>query len=324
MELLLERGVDVNLANVRGGTCLHLAAFKGHLRMVEVLLARDANVNARTTSNQNTPLHRAASNQHWEICRLLVRSGADPTLTNRAGRVAFVDVAAEVNVASPTAQVSEAHVQEGEQEKANQERGKEEKHDEECALKTVPLQSESLAEETAITQEPCTATKDVREEGAVEGADERADEDSVVAMTKQQVQPEEAEADKCEEHREEGSARASAVDEEDAPTSTSTSAIQRGRSALQRERRNSILREKNMESKGSLVSEVASFFHLLVFFLLSPLLSQCFFLLSSSSFFFLLLSLFCFLSSTTTATTTFLPSSSSSFFFFLCSLDRML
>jgi len=64
-------------------TPLHHAAYNGHKEIVELLIANDADVNAKEIARQ-TPLHVAAYNGHKEIVELLIDAGADvnakPTL----------------------------------------------------------------------------------------------------------------------------------------------------------------------------------------------------------------------------------------------------
>jgi len=229
MQLLLERGADVNMANVRGGTCLHLAAFKGHFRMVELLIEQGADVNARTTSNQNTPLHRATATQQWGICRLLVRNGADPTLTNNAGRIAFVD----------QGQVDEAEI-----------------------LLGLAAQEKSTGDETgqavaeshvAERKKPVEQTPPVADSTTASGeaADSR---DAAVAEEPAPVSRSESSAAELTKEESDGVQTESTASASSSSSSSSSSAIQRGRSALQRQRRNSIRRTNDMDSQGSLKS----------------------------------------------------------------------
>src|SRR5919204_1849627 len=63
--LLSESSASVNTYSPDGWTPLHLAAFFGHQKIAELLIAYDADVTARSKNeNGNTPLHAAlAANQ---------------------------------------------------------------------------------------------------------------------------------------------------------------------------------------------------------------------------------------------------------------------
>ncbi len=83
LDLLIANGADVNL-NARAGTPLHLAA-RGRAQvddekcaeMVEKLLAKGADVNAKNPQAGRTPLHIAARRGRRKAAELLVAAGAD-------------------------------------------------------------------------------------------------------------------------------------------------------------------------------------------------------------------------------------------------------
>jgi ankyrin repeat protein len=69
-----------------GWTPLHLAAYFGHGKIVELLLSHNANVTARSTnSNGNTPLHAALAGNHKFVAALLLGHGADIDAADAGG-----------------------------------------------------------------------------------------------------------------------------------------------------------------------------------------------------------------------------------------------
>ncbi|XP_010910014.1 phytochrome-interacting ankyrin-repeat protein 1 isoform X1 [Elaeis guineensis] len=78
---LLDEGMDVNVTawgpKAQGATPLHLAAQGGHLRVMDELLERGANIDARTKGACGwTPLHNAAKERNKEAIKFLIESGA--------------------------------------------------------------------------------------------------------------------------------------------------------------------------------------------------------------------------------------------------------
>ena len=95
VELLLARGAEVrssshNLLNVQP---LHSAVAGQHLEIARLLLEAGADANARQGENF-TPLHGAAQNGQIEMIQLLLVHGADPRAANDEGKTAF-DIAHE-------------------------------------------------------------------------------------------------------------------------------------------------------------------------------------------------------------------------------------
>ena len=91
---LVGRGFAVNARGATGFTPLHCAANgwftneASYVAVVKVLLAHEANVNARTHQNQ-TPLHRAAGWGHPRILEALLSAGADPNARDDDGKSAL-------------------------------------------------------------------------------------------------------------------------------------------------------------------------------------------------------------------------------------------
>jgi uncharacterized protein len=84
--LLAEGGAETNAYSGDGWTPLHLAAFFGHTKIAEMLLAHQADVAARSrNANGNTPLHAALAGNHKFVAGVLVGGGADVNAPDAAG-----------------------------------------------------------------------------------------------------------------------------------------------------------------------------------------------------------------------------------------------
>jgi putative CocE/NonD family hydrolase len=77
VQALLARGADVNAKNKYGATALSFAADKGHLEVIKVLAQHGADVNARDTFYKSSPLDWAVMHSRAEIVRALLASGAE-------------------------------------------------------------------------------------------------------------------------------------------------------------------------------------------------------------------------------------------------------
>eukprot|EP00118_Oscarella_pearsei_P003104 m.12968 g.12968 ORF g.12968 m.12968 type:complete len:2147 (+) comp24414_c0_seq2:49-6489(+) len=78
-KILLNNGADVNASPVPSSkdTALTIAADKGHVRFVELLLTRKAHVDARNKKGASS-LWLACNGGHWEVVQALVKTGAEP------------------------------------------------------------------------------------------------------------------------------------------------------------------------------------------------------------------------------------------------------
>ncbi|KAJ6122429.1 hypothetical protein N7512_004894 [Penicillium capsulatum] len=78
LELLLNRGTDVNFRGHYYGCALQAAARFGHLECVRLLLDTNANANLEAGVH-GLPLNAAFIGQHYQVADLLIARGADPT-----------------------------------------------------------------------------------------------------------------------------------------------------------------------------------------------------------------------------------------------------
>ena len=85
IELLLARGADVNAADSTGAAPLHFAAAMGKPAIVQALLAKGANLSARDLGNR-TPLEMARVYEQAEIIDFILRAAA-PDIRDEHGRV---------------------------------------------------------------------------------------------------------------------------------------------------------------------------------------------------------------------------------------------
>ena len=81
VQLLLEKGADINHVDENQDSCLALSVAAGHVAVVELLLTKSASINHRNAFT-NTPLITASFQNNLQIVRLLVDNGADVNLHN--------------------------------------------------------------------------------------------------------------------------------------------------------------------------------------------------------------------------------------------------
>ncbi|EGD81270.1 hypothetical protein PTSG_11307 [Salpingoeca rosetta] len=81
----MEQGADINSAGSEGLMPLCVAAFWGHLPLVEMMLENGADVNVQNPSNKWTPLHAAAIQGHGKVVFALMDHNPDTTLVDANG-----------------------------------------------------------------------------------------------------------------------------------------------------------------------------------------------------------------------------------------------
>lgn len=99
LRALLVRGADPRRRDASGAHALEGAAAKGHLAVVEQLLAHDAQLLDLSGSGERTALIAAAGHGHVEVVRALLERGADPRKRASDGARALDSAAQEGHLA---------------------------------------------------------------------------------------------------------------------------------------------------------------------------------------------------------------------------------
>lgn len=85
IQWLLENGADIDaVSHDRGYSAVMDAVWKSNLPIVELLVNKGANLNFISRDGQ-TALILATGSENFDICRVLVENGADPTIKDRMG-----------------------------------------------------------------------------------------------------------------------------------------------------------------------------------------------------------------------------------------------
>ena len=75
--IMLDAGLNVNIANHKGNTLLMLAAYNNSLEVAKLLLERGAEVD-KVNDKKQTPLAGVCFKGHYKMAELLLKFGADP------------------------------------------------------------------------------------------------------------------------------------------------------------------------------------------------------------------------------------------------------
>jgi uncharacterized protein len=89
--LLISKGADVNATLKHGFTALFYPCMFGGAGIAKLLIDSGADINAR--EDGNTPLMWAAFRGHVDIVELLLANGADPEITDDTGKITAAQMA---------------------------------------------------------------------------------------------------------------------------------------------------------------------------------------------------------------------------------------
>lgn len=86
LKALIKGGGDVNIPQHNGYSPMHLAADKGLLEQVKLMISSGADVHKTAGTRQETPLHEESFQNNHEIVEELILAGADPDQLNQEGK----------------------------------------------------------------------------------------------------------------------------------------------------------------------------------------------------------------------------------------------
>jgi ankyrin repeat protein len=92
-KILLENKADVNRANYRKLTALHMACLNGNKPLVDLLVAKGANIEALDNSSCTPVVYAVTGGGHTEIIELLARQKADLTWKDPTDNMSLLEIA---------------------------------------------------------------------------------------------------------------------------------------------------------------------------------------------------------------------------------------
>ncbi len=95
---LLNKSCDVNTKDGKGWTALMLAATEGHIDTVQILLGKDADIDATNYESGCTALMLAAWHGHTAIVQALLNKGAKVNMKSDSGKTALMAAAFQGNI----------------------------------------------------------------------------------------------------------------------------------------------------------------------------------------------------------------------------------
>lgn len=94
----INKNISPDVLDASGYTALHYACRHGHVNVCKLLLKSGANPNILTRSGKASPLHRAAHMGHSDIVKILIEYGAKLELQDSDGQTALHKAARQYHV----------------------------------------------------------------------------------------------------------------------------------------------------------------------------------------------------------------------------------
>ena len=83
LQAIIETVGDIDKKDSHGDTLLHICCEKGFYKSVEYLIENGADLDVYSDFGKHTPLVEARCHFHIDICKLLLKSGANPDLPSK-------------------------------------------------------------------------------------------------------------------------------------------------------------------------------------------------------------------------------------------------
>ncbi len=93
IETLIDKGANVNAKNKDGSTALTKAAFNPNPEVIKTLIDEGADINAKNKDGYTALMQVALFNQNPELIKILINAGADVNAKNKYGYTALIQAA---------------------------------------------------------------------------------------------------------------------------------------------------------------------------------------------------------------------------------------
>lgn len=97
IETLIDKGANVNAKNKDGSTALTKAAFNPNPEVIKTLIDEGADVNAKSKSGSTALMFAASSQKNPDAVKALLKAGADANVIDNDGNIAAINAAVNKN-----------------------------------------------------------------------------------------------------------------------------------------------------------------------------------------------------------------------------------